>query len=593
VYLIELKVCLRRAWRMSVMPESPSQAGRPVSAASAGGEDLLALRIAAALIDLAVLLGLSVIVSVTIGELSVEGRELAIGIVLAFPYYFALEAANGRTVGKLLLGLQVVGADWGRPSLWAVAIRTALRVVDWLPLLYLVGFAATIATGARRQRLGDLAAKTSVGRALPMQRRGLAAALLGSFLFLALAAWVVSAAVSSGLTSTSSSSTCVIDRCNATTRGDQVMDLLDHDVAVSEIGAGSATFTVDGDTVTLRVAETRQVGPSLIHLTSVEDDVAKYSVDFSGLFLNRSDLENESGDQVATYESYTQISDDQGVITVEVPAEWDDLDGREDPEYGPSIHAAPDLERFRQTWEVPGIMVEVSSRFGSDDISAIMNQGPSGQCTSEGREPYEDPLYAGEIERWTGCGGTDTAVVVAAVAPDHGGFLVRISGQAVDDRDLDAMDRALDTLQISHLGAAESDPITTDKDWLKKISALHNEIDDAIDDAIDKTDRELTSAALTEMAMAMRTCTREIASIGPPSARLQEIHARVKKACQEYDKGAECLSTAADINRPVLSAAKERRVSEALDCGFAGLNRGSERLTRAESQAEFLQTSPG
>ena len=53
------------------------------------------------------------------------------------------------------------------------------------------------------------------------------------------------------------------------------------------------------------------------------------------------------------------------------------------------------------------------------------------------------------------------------------------------------------------------------------------------------------------------------------------------------------MSTAADINRPVLSAAKERRVSEALDCGFAGLNRGSERLTRAESQAEFLQTSPG
>jgi hypothetical protein len=94
---------------------------------------------------------------------------------LVLLYYFALEAALGQTVGKLLLGLRVVRADGGRPSVVAVAVRTLLRVVDWLPLLYLIGFITMMATGRRRRRLGDLAARTSLARA-PARHRSLALA---------------------------------------------------------------------------------------------------------------------------------------------------------------------------------------------------------------------------------------------------------------------------------------------------------------------------------------------------------------------------------------------------------------------------------
>jgi RDD family len=104
------------------------------------------------------------------------GAEAALYIALVLVYYFALEAAIGQTVGKLLLGLRVVRTDGTRPSLVAVAVRSLVRVVDWLPFLYLVGFIAMLATGKRRQRLGDLAARTSVGQAAPVRRRGLAAA---------------------------------------------------------------------------------------------------------------------------------------------------------------------------------------------------------------------------------------------------------------------------------------------------------------------------------------------------------------------------------------------------------------------------------
>jgi uncharacterized RDD family membrane protein YckC len=40
-----------------------------------------------------------------------------------------------------------------------------LRIVDGLPLFYLVGFIVMLSTGSRAQRIGDLAANTIVIRA--------------------------------------------------------------------------------------------------------------------------------------------------------------------------------------------------------------------------------------------------------------------------------------------------------------------------------------------------------------------------------------------------------------------------------------------
>jgi len=189
---------------MSVVPVPP-QASEPVPPAAAGGEDLLGVRIGAALIDLALLFGLLVVLSATIGEASVgdgfsfylnsyADAALYLGLVLV--YYFALEATIGQTVGKLLTGVRVVRADAARPSVGAVAIRTVVRVVDWLPLLYLVGFLTMLATGARRQRLGDLAAGTGIARAAPLRHRGAVGAVVASALALVLAGSVVYVAAS-------------------------------------------------------------------------------------------------------------------------------------------------------------------------------------------------------------------------------------------------------------------------------------------------------------------------------------------------------------------------------------------------------------
>ena len=100
--------------------------------------------------------------SISFGEVTVAGWWLALYLGVVLVYYFALEATTGRTVGKRILGLRVVSRDGTRPSPAVIAARTLLRLVDWVPLLYLVGFVTALATGRRRQRVGDLAAQTEV-----------------------------------------------------------------------------------------------------------------------------------------------------------------------------------------------------------------------------------------------------------------------------------------------------------------------------------------------------------------------------------------------------------------------------------------------
>jgi uncharacterized RDD family membrane protein YckC len=168
---------------MNLIPEPPAPTAEPVPPAPPAQEDLLGRRSGAALIDVALLTGVLVIFILTVGEIRTEGEYSAtlngawsgvyLGVVLW--YFFVFEVAVGQTVGKRLLGLRVTRADGSRPSAAAISVRTLLRLVDWLPFLYLVGFLAMLATGdERRQRLGDLAAKTRVARALPGGRRGLA-----------------------------------------------------------------------------------------------------------------------------------------------------------------------------------------------------------------------------------------------------------------------------------------------------------------------------------------------------------------------------------------------------------------------------------
>lgn len=91
------------------------------------------------------------------------GGSLAYAVVVAL-YFILLEGYRGQTLGKMLVGVKVVNEATGAPpGLAGATVRTVLRVVDGL-LSYLVAFIVVLAS-AKRQRLGDMAARTLVVRA--------------------------------------------------------------------------------------------------------------------------------------------------------------------------------------------------------------------------------------------------------------------------------------------------------------------------------------------------------------------------------------------------------------------------------------------
>jgi uncharacterized RDD family membrane protein YckC len=134
-------------------------------------QDVTGRRIAAALIDAAIIAILLVLIAKGLGDegttkrslwAETEGAPRTLFLLLTFAYFFGMELAGGQTVGKRVMKIRVVREDGAALGAGPAAIRNLVRFVDALPVLYIVGAISFFATGPRRARLGDLAAKTKV-----------------------------------------------------------------------------------------------------------------------------------------------------------------------------------------------------------------------------------------------------------------------------------------------------------------------------------------------------------------------------------------------------------------------------------------------
>jgi uncharacterized RDD family membrane protein YckC len=80
---------------------------------------------------------------------------------LILAYFTVAEGAFGQTVGKRLLGIEVQSEAGGPITWWQALLRNALRLIDQLPVFYILGI-ASILIGPKPQRLGDRVARTLV-----------------------------------------------------------------------------------------------------------------------------------------------------------------------------------------------------------------------------------------------------------------------------------------------------------------------------------------------------------------------------------------------------------------------------------------------
>lgn len=154
-------------------PEFPEAPMAPNAGPGPDHTDVLGRRFLAAILDALPLIVVFIVVAVLFGDTStdedgasanVEGWPTALIGLASLLYYYAFESTWGTSPGKRLLGLKVVDEHGAKPANGKIAIRTLGRIVDGL-CCYIPGLIALLATAPRRQRLGDLAAKTYVVKA--------------------------------------------------------------------------------------------------------------------------------------------------------------------------------------------------------------------------------------------------------------------------------------------------------------------------------------------------------------------------------------------------------------------------------------------
>lgn len=161
-----------------------------------------------------------------------------------------------------------------------------------------------------------------------------------------------------------------------------------------------------------------------------------------------------SGDAAS---GFVAVSDDSGAITVEVPAEWGEVNGVASPiiegeEDGPALTASPDIDGFVDTYEVPGVQIRASSGILQeyDEDTLLDNFDFSNACERDGeRQDYDDGTYTGRIEAWTNCDGVESQEILAVAAtPQDRSFMVHVHIQSVSQADVEAAQRILETFVV-------------------------------------------------------------------------------------------------------------------------------------------------
>ena len=123
-------------------------------------------RVLAFLLDMLILVVYTIISTISLASLNVgKGETYMIYVVIGLPiflYYLLWETFyNGQTPGKHVMKIRVVQLDGSRPKFSQYLIRWLLRLID-ITLGSGSIAVVTILMNGKGQRIGDLAAKTTV-----------------------------------------------------------------------------------------------------------------------------------------------------------------------------------------------------------------------------------------------------------------------------------------------------------------------------------------------------------------------------------------------------------------------------------------------
>ena len=207
------------------------------------------------------------------------------------------------------------------------------------------------------------------------------------------------------------------------------------------------TTTTESDDTTTTTAEEDDDSAGLGSDGAGGDEREKAVDEFEEEVRTGTGSEDTSGG--VAYEGYTTVQDDSGVLSVDVPVEWSDVDGSEGL-FGPDVVASVSVQQFLEDFSVPGVEFQATtlSTQTPPEVLGELASRFSTLCAPGAVEDYADPLYTGVSQLFTDCGGTTTSFVWVAIEPADQSFIAIVGVQIVTDRDIEALGTILDTFVV-------------------------------------------------------------------------------------------------------------------------------------------------
>jgi serine/threonine protein kinase len=149
-----------------------------------------------------------------------------------------------------------------------------------------------------------------------------------------------------------------------------------------------------------------------------------------------------ANDGLLDHDSYRSTIDPRGAISFEVPSTWDSEGSSTTGT--PLFQVSTDVDAAVAGLDTAGLAISASTARVNPATALALYDG--GACTTRASAPFESAGHTGRSQLHTDCGGTDTAqLVVALEEPDHS---VLVTFQLLDERDLAAVNRLFETLEI-------------------------------------------------------------------------------------------------------------------------------------------------
>ena len=164
-----------------------------------------------------------------------------------------------------------------------------------------------------------------------------------------------------------------------------------------------------------------------------------------------------------SYSGYTQITDNEEKIMIQVPVEWSDIETGvwtfKGKNTGIFLAASADLGNFYSTRSQSGVLIGVSRAlahtYNKEGLLEVEKRDLSRQCVHKGRFDYRNQFYSGQYDHFASCAsGTPGLFIFTASSADQKS-LIMIRIAVVSEADLAAVDTIINTFQV--LGDPERD----------------------------------------------------------------------------------------------------------------------------------------